>query len=151
PMPDRRDTLIAEMGLGPVWKLRSAASEPDSAVAAQPERVFEPEPIPVSRYAPGSTARTSNVRPTDVRTMEPPVSPRTAPVPGRPADISEARAEGVVPPSTPHDPQREQAILRMDWPDLKNAVAQCTACGLCRTRRNTVFGVGDEAAEWMIV
>ncbi len=30
-------------------------------------------------------------------------------------------------------------------------VATCEACGLCRTRTNTVFGVGDERAEWMIV
>ena len=39
----------------------------------------------------------------------------------------------------------------MDWPALKSAVATCEACGLCRTRTNTVFGVGDERAEWMIV
>ncbi|MFJ5382277.1 uracil-DNA glycosylase family protein, partial [Cupriavidus sp. CER94] len=30
-------------------------------------------------------------------------------------------------------------------------VAGCTACGLCDTRTNTVFGVGDPQAEWMLV
>jgi DNA polymerase len=39
----------------------------------------------------------------------------------------------------------------MDWPELKQAVAGCTACGLCKTRKNTVFGVGGESAGWMIV
>jgi len=39
----------------------------------------------------------------------------------------------------------------MDWPALRAAVASCEACGLCKTRRNTVFGVGDAAADWMIV
>ncbi|HWH73945.1 MAG TPA: uracil-DNA glycosylase [Methylibium sp.] len=39
----------------------------------------------------------------------------------------------------------------MDWPALRAAVAGCTACGLCRSRRNTVFGVGHERAHWMIV
>ena len=42
-------------------------------------------------------------------------------------------------------------IANMGWPQLKSAVAQCTACGLCRARKNTVFGVGDESADWMIV
>jgi DNA polymerase len=46
---------------------------------------------------------------------------------------------------------RAARVARMDWPALKTAVATCEACGLCRTRTNTVFGVGDERAEWMIV
>jgi uracil-DNA glycosylase family 4 len=46
---------------------------------------------------------------------------------------------------------RAARIARMDWPALKTVVATCEACGLCRTRTNTVFGVGDERAEWMIV
>jgi uracil-DNA glycosylase len=46
---------------------------------------------------------------------------------------------------------RAARIARMEWPALKTAVAACDACGLCRTRTNTVFGVGDERAEWVIV
>jgi uracil-DNA glycosylase len=46
---------------------------------------------------------------------------------------------------------RAAHIARMEWPALKSAVATCEACGLCRTRTNTVFGVGDERAEWVIV
>lgn len=46
---------------------------------------------------------------------------------------------------------RAARVARMDWPALKSAVAGCEACGLCKTRTNTVFGVGDERAEWMIV
>jgi DNA polymerase len=47
--------------------------------------------------------------------------------------------------------ERAARIARMDWPELKSQVAGCTACQLCKTRTNTVFGVGDERAEWMIV
>jgi DNA polymerase len=47
--------------------------------------------------------------------------------------------------------ERAAHIARMDWPELKSQVAGCTACQLCKTRTNTVFGVGDERAEWMIV
>ena len=39
----------------------------------------------------------------------------------------------------------------MPWPALREAVAACTACGLCQGRRQTVFGVGHAQAHWMIV
>jgi uracil-DNA glycosylase len=39
----------------------------------------------------------------------------------------------------------------LDWDSLAQAVAACTRCGLCKTRTQTVFGVGDRAARWMIV
>ena len=39
----------------------------------------------------------------------------------------------------------------LGWEDLAEAVAQCRACGLCEGRRNTVFGVGDRQAEWLVV
>jgi DNA polymerase len=48
------------------------------------------------------------------------------------------------------DPREEQ-ILRMDWAALKAKVAGCTDCGLRATCKQTVFGVGDERAAWMLV
>jgi DNA polymerase len=42
-------------------------------------------------------------------------------------------------------------IARMDWAALQEAVAGCVACALCKTRTQTVFGVGHRAAHWMIV
>lgn len=47
--------------------------------------------------------------------------------------------------------ERRTAIMRMDWADLKNAVAECLACPLHSKRTNTVFGVGDENADWMFI
>lgn len=44
-----------------------------------------------------------------------------------------------------------QDVGRMDWAALKAAVAACTACKLAATRTQTVFGVGDEAADWLFV
>jgi len=46
---------------------------------------------------------------------------------------------------------RAARIGRMDWVELKAAVAACTACGLRKTCTQTVFGVGDEAADWLLV
>ena len=42
-------------------------------------------------------------------------------------------------------------IASMDWPALQAAVAGCTACALCGSRTQTVFGVGHPQAHWMIV
>lgn len=46
---------------------------------------------------------------------------------------------------------RRSAIMRMDWPALRASVASCTACPLHTSRNKTVFGVGDENADWMFV
>jgi uracil-DNA glycosylase family 4 len=46
---------------------------------------------------------------------------------------------------------RRAQILHMDWDQLKASVADCTACPLHRARTRTVFGVGDENADWLWV
>lgn len=53
---------------------------------------------------------------------------------------------------------RPEGIAQMDWPSLQHTVAQCQACSLCRTRHQTVFGVGGGSAadtlpqaNWLIV
>lgn len=42
-------------------------------------------------------------------------------------------------------------IAALDWDALQQAVASCQACGLCKSRKNTVFGVGDRQARWLVV
>ena len=37
------------------------------------------------------------------------------------------------------------------WEELKRECAQCVCCGLCETRHNVVFGVGDECADILFV
>jgi uracil-DNA glycosylase family 4 len=44
-----------------------------------------------------------------------------------------------------------QALAPPGWTEIKHAVPACTACGLHKTRTQTVFGVGDEDAEWMLI
>lgn len=46
---------------------------------------------------------------------------------------------------------RETRISNMDWMQLKVAVANCTACPLSESRTQTVFGVGDEQADWLFI
>lgn len=83
---NRRADLLKEMGLAPVWRLRSAT--PEAAA----------EPIPVA--APSSSA---------------------------------------------------SEIAAMDWDQLKAKVRDCRDCKLRAGCTQTVFGVGDEQADWMMV
>lgn len=39
----------------------------------------------------------------------------------------------------------------LDWPALREAVAGCTRCALHESRTQTVFGVGSQSADWMII
>jgi uracil-DNA glycosylase len=45
-------------------------------------------------------------------------------------------------------PSREAGA---DWAELRARVAACTRCSLSATRTQTVFGVGNQNADWLIV
>ena len=53
-----------------------------------------------------------------------------------------ARARAPVPVQTAVSPQ---------WSELRDRVAACTRCSLCESRTQTVFGVGNEGAQWLII
>ena len=67
-----------------------------------------------------------------------------------PAIVQEAESvEPVVMPVV--ERSREQNIGALDWPELKAMVRDCTACKLRAGCTQTVFGVGDEQADWLFV
>ncbi len=115
-MSSRREEILKELGLWPVWRLRTAAASPAEPAAP-------PQPPAAARVA------------------------QSAPAPVKPAG---ARAPVEPAPALPLD-ARAAEIMRMDWPQLKASVAGCTACPLHQGRNKTVFGVGDEQAEWLFV
>lgn len=124
--------MLQEMGLGPIWKLRSQAvvpeaSAPHAAGGIDVDPAPAPEPLeegPVEDYALAFAGQEDNLIEVDV---------------GDPVA------------AVPAVDTRANAILRMDWPQLREAVAECTACALSKSRRNTVFGVGNQVAPWMII
>jgi len=80
----RRDEVLAEMGLAPIWKLREQKEEVSQEEVFIQEKENSKEPL-------------------------------------------------------------------LSWIELKQAVPACTACGLHKGRTQTVFGVGDEDADWLLV
>ena len=60
-----------------------------------------------------------------------------------------------LPAHPPGEARREApqlpAIQTLDWDALSERVAACELCRLCEKRTNTVFGVGDRHADWMLI
>ncbi|REG58890.1 DNA polymerase [Paraburkholderia sp. BL6669N2] len=50
-----------------------------------------------------------------------------------------------------HEAPAAPAIHTLDWDALSERVAACQLCRLCEKRTNTVFGVGDRGADWMLI
>ncbi len=67
------------------------------------------------------------------------------------ATAPEAPADGAPATLESEPPRPADATALADWPTLRGRVATCVTCGLCKTRTQTVFGVGHEQAHWMIV
>ena len=81
-------------------------------------------------------------------TLEPEaIVPADPPAPVREAvRVPAASGRGIC---VPLEVPRELAVL--GWEELRQRVADCTACGLAATRTQTVFGVGAASARWMII
>ncbi len=89
---------------------------------------------------------------------EPDIHSRSTPRPPqqRPTRLSSAQpapsAERTTPPvsvAVPDAPRPD--VDNYDWQKLRAAVSSCRACVLCETRQQTVFGVGDESADIMVI
>ncbi|MDP9015089.1 MAG: uracil-DNA glycosylase [Pseudomonadota bacterium] len=78
------------------------------------------------------------------RLPPPPSAPRA---PTAPVSKITAPAPAPAPAAAPAS-HREAAY---DWTQLRERVAACTRCGLSATRTQTVFGVGNPQAEWLVV
>ena len=82
-----------------------------------------------------------------IRLWQPPQAVAVAePVPAPAPETVEPAA-----PAPPAARDRAVGVDAMGWDALREAVVACRACKLCEGRRQTVFGVGNTSAHWMIV
>ncbi len=121
----RRDAILKEMGLAPLWRLREGGSvEAELAPAPAPAPVLTPL-VPVS----------------------PSFAPRLPLLGDQRNDI--LPAGGVVTSATRSD--GDDAVAGLDWEALEARIRGCEACGLCKRRKQAVPGVGDQQADWLFV
>jgi len=172
----RNAIFLEEMGIGAQWKLRSAPElAEDEAAAAGPVRHVAPQadalPQPPAAAAQGpASVAPQDVPPQGAVEQQSPAAPApqiasaaamhddaSAPLasPGATepialADDSTAWFDDAPAPARP-DPVSDEAIAVMDWAALKTAVATCTRCELCESRRSAVNGRGAQAARWIAI
>src|SRR5215510_8825745 len=119
------------MGLAPVWRLRDVAQEaagaPDAVTAAD---------LPGPSGTNHESCTTSHALP---------VTPHQSRLISHESRVTTQASR----PSTGDG--RRETIMCMDWEALKQRVAACTDCPLHQKRNKTVFGVGDESADWMFI
>ena len=130
----------------------SAAPSPSPVAVAPAAEVVEPL-VPIDTAVierPAEPAATAPVAraPAPAPARAPTPAPVRAPVPARGATTVAAALEAAIDPALA---ERAAHIATLAWGPLHEAVAACTACGLCESRKQTVFGVGHAQADWMIV
>jgi uracil-DNA glycosylase len=137
---DRNEAVLRELNLYPQWVRRNqsapAAVEQHTSIAVEVEAVVQ----------------NTVVAPTPLASplAQPLVLSEASPEPGRRVEGS-ARTEinnihvgaSVVAPAF--------LVDKLDWPELKQQVRDCAACKLRAGCTQTVFGVGDEKADWLFV
>ena len=137
---ERQRRMLAAMGVR-LWSPAAPAATATPAEAPTATAVAErPLEAPIARAPAPEVARAPASVPA------PPVRP--------PAPVRATPAVAAAPQESPSDPvlaERAARIATLAWGPLQDAVASCTACGLCESRRQTVFGVGHAQADWMIV
>ena len=121
---ERQVAMLGEMGIR-LWTPPAAA--PDEPVSSE---VLVEAAVPIPASVPPAAARPA-ARGSAIPQSKPP----------------SAQPEG----ATAVLRNRPAGIEAMDWESLRETVAACTACKLCRGRTQTVFGVGHPRAHWMIV
>jgi DNA polymerase len=135
------ESILDELGLAPVWIRRELAGQLPAGAEDRPLADAEGTNAAVaaqSRAAEPSVLEHAHRRVPDDQAARPggEAQPLTARVPA--------------PELTPGD-DPGTSVGELDWATLKERVAGCTQCRLCEKRTNTVFGVGDEAADWMLI
>lgn len=83
-----------------------------------------------------------------------PEGPTTAEPPERSASQGSAIAPGIaLPPASMQSSAQPTDHGHDDqaWKHLQHEVSICRACSLCGTRTQTVFGVGNKHADWLLI
>ncbi|AUM00029.1 hypothetical protein B4966_07540 [Rhodocyclaceae bacterium] len=143
-MAYRRDALLRELGLSPIWRLRAAGNDTTEHI--------DRTDLPAELAAPVAAA-SEQKRVTVPPAADPGQSVQAAP--GESKSVTCAAAVGGRGPaptsSSCTDSGRIARIDALDWDALEAEIRACRACRLCEKRHQAVPGVGDRKARWLFV
>lgn len=153
----RRGSILREMGLAPLWRLRGhpeagadlAAGEFPAQEIRTSTRVSDTRGEEVVHRGAGPQRLSAFVPAplTDGRETIPKSASQGRAQP--PHDIADEPVSGES-PAAPAAPRAEN-LSGMDWETLEAEIRRCTSCRLCERRKQAVPGVGDRLADWMLV
>ncbi|VCU72287.1 Uracil DNA glycosylase superfamily protein [Pigmentiphaga humi] len=135
-----RRAWLRELGIERVWNLPGAAP-----AGAAPHDAKQAASVQEAAQSTGK----EGVQPEALRA-------ETEPAQAEALDMSvmqtmDAAEPSVLPGSQAHDGLDLPDDPDQAWDVLQALVKDCTACGLCKGRTQTVFGVGSRRARWMLV
>ena len=136
--------MLVEMGIKPLWRLRSVQVEAveDDRDSRIPE--YESVPIELVREDVVGVERAPESPPARAPLSRKPFRDPRIVEPAAPVEV-ERLAPRRVASATP------VSTLYPEWSDLEEAVVNCRKCRLCERRKQAVLGVGDRQADWMLV
>ena len=132
-----REDVLKELELLPAWQLRNP--QPAIVTVKAIEQAGEEQSNIEETVIQESTRSAAEEVPAPVVSIEPAekvLDPTEINLPSADVSLGEGRRE---------------SIKQLGWESLQACVAHCEACSLSKTRTQTVFGVGDPNADWLIV
>ncbi len=134
---NRREAVLRELNLYPLWVRRVPVAvdpiENQSAIVTRPDA---PPPLDASQGK---------------NQVEHLATPFAAP----PSDTLYARHDiaqaGIVADAKTAEAESPLTMGDISWPELKQRVRDCSSCKLRAGCTQTVFGVGDQNADWLFV
>ncbi|SDF82996.1 DNA polymerase [Massilia sp. PDC64] len=159
---ERDAIFLNEMGLGPLWQLRSAPAVAPASAEADVAVVAEPTPLqPVAQSASALAPVAEPVAEAPAPVAPPPRPAPAGPRPPGPTPLQPvAQSVSALAPPADHDSAWDDAALpsdatpeeiaNMDWDQLTIAIAACRRCSACREGRAPVPGTGAKEARWVV-
>lgn len=131
---DRREAVLRELNLYPLWVRREASAgnvvDADTARSAMEEASSDERSMYIQK---------ESAMPADTML---PDEPQQSPAPAEKVVTADANAS---------EESSVSSVSDIGWPELKQRVRDCTSCKLRAGCSQTVFGVGDQNADWLFV
>lgn len=139
---NRRARMLEALGVSNEWRLRGVEPVEPAAAAVVEAEAADMAPVAGTVELAVADALAPRIEASLVAVAE--VVPVAVPAAAAAvATVADDPIDLVAP--------RAQRIAAFDWAQLEAAVSGCTACKLCERRTQTVFGVGDRQADWMLI
>lgn len=136
--PARRQHYLAALGIT-LWLPRQSALLPPAPIVPAQPSFPAPDPLEVDSLEPAAVSSSIAAA----------ADEWIAPLTEEWESETDVEDDQPLPPPSPS--HRAADIALLDWSELTESVRQCTACGLCTSRTQTVFGVGNRKADWLVI